>query len=231
MSMKRETTVLLLAGLLTAPVTAHAQARGSSHSAPAAAAHALAPRPPAMPARGGPTIHAGPAGPVIPLHVPTVPVRVTARPVVVPVAAPSYSPFYAAGYFGYGAPYGSAYTASSAYTSAPAATTDYSYAGSDINDLNNQIQQLSAEVEQLRSDQMQRDADEVAPRSTADEVPTILVYRDGHRMNIYNYAVTGDTLWVLTGRSSIRVLLSDLDLAATQTVNQDNGVRFLLRQQ
>jgi hypothetical protein len=165
----------------------------------------------------------------------TAPVYVVRRPAVLPAIVPYYSPYYYSSNY-YGAPYGAAYPTVPAYSSVQPAPQPYdystNYAGSDISDLSNQIQQLTAEVEQLRNDQIQRDSNAAptAPGSSLNtaETPTVLIFRDGHRMEIYNYVVSGQTLWVLTGRSSTRIPLSDLDLDATQTVNQDNGVRILL---
>ncbi len=58
------------------------------------------------------------------------------------------------------------------------------------------------------------------------ELPaTVLVYRDQHREEIRNYAIVDSTVYVFfpDGRRK-KVPLSDLDLAATQRVNDDRGV-------
>ena len=214
--------ILLLAGALSAPLTAQAQSRGGGHSAAGGASRgAVVSRAPVAAMRVGP--------------VRTAPVYVVRRPAVLPAIVPYYSPYYSTyspNY--YGAPYGAAYPTVPAYASVQPAPqpSDYAanYTGSDISDLSNQIQQLTAEVEQLRNNQTQRDSDAASttPGPSADTIPTVLIFRDGHRLEIYNYAVSGQTLWVLTGRSSTRIPLSDLDLDATQTANQGNGVRILL---
>jgi len=47
-------------------------------------------------------------------------------------------------------------------------------------------------------------------------------------MEIQNYAIIGDSLWVLDERVSTRFPISDLDIAVTQSENNSRGVRFQL---
>ncbi len=54
----------------------------------------------------------------------------------------------------------------------------------------------------------------------------VLVFRDGHRMEIQNYAIVGQTLWVFEERVATKILLSDLDLDATQRENRGSGLRL-----
>ena len=56
---------------------------------------------------------------------------------------------------------------------------------------------------------------------------TLLVYRDGHQMEVQNYAILGKTLWIFSDQSTRRVPLADLDLASTQRVNGERGVDFV----
>lgn len=56
--------------------------------------------------------------------------------------------------------------------------------------------------------------------------PTVLVFRDGHRSDVLNYAIVGDTLFAFADGRSRRVLLADLDLSATRKANDDRGVEF-----
>lgn len=58
--------------------------------------------------------------------------------------------------------------------------------------------------------------------------PTLLVFRDGHSLEVGNYAIVGGTLYDLTPGHSRKVPLADLDLAATQKQNDDRGVIFQL---
>jgi hypothetical protein len=63
--------------------------------------------------------------------------------------------------------------------------------------------------------------------SAADPAPsTMLVFKDGHKLEIGNYAIVGSTLFDLTPGHSRRVPLSDLDLDATKKENDDHGILF-----
>jgi hypothetical protein len=64
--------------------------------------------------------------------------------------------------------------------------------------------------------------------SEAPQIPTTLVFKDGHQLEIENYAVVGHTLFDLTPRHSRKIALADLDLPATQKENDDRGVTFQL---
>jgi hypothetical protein len=68
--------------------------------------------------------------------------------------------------------------------------------------------------------------------STPEAEPTtILVFRDGHQIEIGNYAIVGDTLYDLAGNSKThKILLADLDLEKTVKVNEDRGYEFRLPQ-
>jgi hypothetical protein len=46
-------------------------------------------------------------------------------------------------------------------------------------------------------------------------------------MEVQNYAIMGETLWVFSDQRTRRVPLADLDLAATKRVNGDRGVDFV----
>jgi hypothetical protein len=67
------------------------------------------------------------------------------------------------------------------------------------------------------------------PDDTADPVATqlstALVFKDGHRSEVVNYAIVGDTLFDFDGRKR-KILLADLDLPATHKANDDRGVDF-----
>ncbi len=86
-----------------------------------------------------------------------------------------------------------------------------------------QVGNLTAEVEMLREDQALRDSRGArAPQSPAaseEKLPTtLLVYRDGHQVEVQDYAILGKTLWVFSDQTTRQVPLADLDLAATQHV-------------
>jgi hypothetical protein len=56
--------------------------------------------------------------------------------------------------------------------------------------------------------------------------PTQLVFKDGHKLEVGNYAIIGQTLFDMTPGHSRRVPLSDLDLEATRELNEQNGIIF-----
>jgi hypothetical protein len=66
--------------------------------------------------------------------------------------------------------------------------------------------------------------------SAVDPQPTtILVFRDGHQLEIGNYAIVGDTLYNMAGADEThKILLSDLDLEKTVQVNRARGYDFRL---
>jgi len=94
-----------------------------------------------------------------------------------------------------------------------------SYAGPD------EVQRIQDEVSQLRAQQEARRSQPQEPLIHAD---TVLVYRDGHTETVGNYAIAGNTLWVFNQSSAKKVPLSDLNLPATKTDNEEHGVEFVL---
>jgi hypothetical protein len=60
--------------------------------------------------------------------------------------------------------------------------------------------------------------------------PTLLVFKDGSKLEVGNYAIVGTTLFDLTPGHSRKVALADLDLPATQKQNDDRGVNFQIPQ-
>jgi hypothetical protein len=67
-----------------------------------------------------------------------------------------------------------------------------------------------------------------APDPVADAKPTepsVLVFRDGHKQEVTNYAIMGDSVYVFDkGRK--KIALADLDVAATVKANDDRGLEF-----
>lgn len=72
-------------------------------------------------------------------------------------------------------------------------------------------------------------ASSAAPTTLAGEPALTLVFRDGHRQSVRNYALTGTSLIVLddaaSGRQQ-RIPLADLDLAATKQAAAEAGLDF-----
>lgn len=151
-------------------------------------------------------------------------------------------PFFGLG-FGYGYPYGyPGYGYYPGYSSPP---PDYypqqSATTSDTNEvaLTAEIQRLSDEIDYLRDDRNnnnrdQQNQDQSSPSSgtTLSAVPpsalTIFVLRDGRRFTAQNYAISGQTLWILNEHSARKTPLSDVDRAATEKANAANGVEIHL---
>jgi len=46
-------------------------------------------------------------------------------------------------------------------------------------------------------------------------------------VEVQDYAIQGQTLWVFSNQMTRRVPLADLDLAATERVNGERGVEFV----
>jgi hypothetical protein len=62
---------------------------------------------------------------------------------------------------------------------------------------------------------------------TVDAQPsTVLIFKDGHRSDVVNYAIVGDTLFDFAPGRTRKILLSDLDLSATHQANDDRGIDF-----
>ena len=62
----------------------------------------------------------------------------------------------------------------------------------------------------------------------ADQPPTVLVFKDGHQLEVQNYAVIGDQLYDLTPGHRRKIALAELDLIATAKQNDDRGIDFEL---
>lgn len=60
----------------------------------------------------------------------------------------------------------------------------------------------------------------------AAQPSTVLVFKDGHRADVLNYAIVGDTLFDFGAGRTHKILLADLDLPATRKANDERGVDF-----
>jgi len=196
--------------------------------------------------RGGAIFRAGPAGPMAPgrafIGRPPLPVigsRVHAGPlgfarfprtIVVPPVIGYYSPYIYPAPTLFETPYspyvGSAYS-DPAYVPPAAAAPVMNQREVD---LAYQVGRLSEEIEQLREQQNLRSSP--APQTQAaterPRIPTALVFRDGHRLEIQNYAIAGQTLWVFDEKTADKISTTDLNLDATWKENRERGVRFPL---
>jgi len=72
------------------------------------------------------------------------------------------------------------------------------------------------------------ESDPVAPDPPPPPPPTVIVFKDGHQLEVSNYAIVGNTLFDLTPGHSRRVALADLNLDSTRQQNEENGIVFQL---
>jgi hypothetical protein len=70
------------------------------------------------------------------------------------------------------------------------------------------------------------DASEADPQPDPPQEPVVLVFKDGHKVEVGNYAIQGKTLFDLTTGRVHKIALADLDLEATRKQNEDRGVTF-----
>ena len=98
--------------------------------------------------------------------------------------------------------------------------------------LASEVDRLRDEIQRLREEEQSREEVRQSasqPRPTEEKtVTTILVFRDGRRSEIQNYAIVGQTLWMLTEQRARRLSVSDLDVEATRKENAGRGVEFRL---
>lgn len=67
----------------------------------------------------------------------------------------------------------------------------------------------------------------VRPGQEILEPSAVVIYRDGRRAEIRNYAIVGQTLWIFSEQLAHRVPLAEVDLEATRKANDDRGIDFL----
>jgi hypothetical protein len=60
--------------------------------------------------------------------------------------------------------------------------------------------------------------------------PSVLVFRDGRRQEVSNYAIMGQTVYVFDARTQ-KIALADLDIPATVKANDDRGLEFSIPRQ
>lgn len=100
-----------------------------------------------------------------------------------------------------------------------------------------EVQRLSDEISDLRGEQAleaMRNRPAPPPGTSMSAVSpaaeTTFVFRDGRRLTAQNYAITGQTLWILNEHAAKKFAISDLDQSATEQVNSANGVELHLPQ-
>jgi hypothetical protein len=99
-----------------------------------------------------------------------------------------------------------------------------------------EIQRLSDEIQDLRDERKRDEQTQERPPASSganlSAVPpsanTIFVLRDGRRITAKNYAISGQTLWILNENTARKTPLSDIDHAATEKANAENGIEIHL---
>jgi hypothetical protein len=80
-------------------------------------------------------------------------------------------------------------------------------------------------------DQPDRESASSAPPAeapVADQPQTVLFFKDGHHVEVQNYAVVGNMLYDLSPGHHRKIAIADLDLKATAKQNDDLGISFQL---
>jgi len=95
-------------------------------------------------------------------------------------------------------------------------------------------QAVEAAYAERESDSQRASLPQPPADSTADATPapnqplTVLIFKDGHQLEVQNYAIVGSTFFDLSPGHRLRIALADLDLASTAKQNDDRGVDFQL---
>ena len=58
--------------------------------------------------------------------------------------------------------------------------------------------------------------------------PTVLIFKDGHKIEVENYAIVGSSIFDLSQGHRHKIALADLDIPATRKANDERGVIFQL---
>jgi hypothetical protein len=59
-----------------------------------------------------------------------------------------------------------------------------------------------------------------------EQIPVLIVYKDGHEQEIHNYAIVGDTIYDIGTSIAHKIKLADVDLKQTIQKNEQRGVDF-----
>src|ERR1051326_2642146 len=132
-------------------------------------------------------------------------------------AVPYYYPYYGDYYDDYGQDSGS--TAAEQYEPGP---TIFERRGTGLAPLAVEEDHAANQVSQPAPE-----SNDVSRAEASSPQPeTVLVFKDGHQLEVQNYAIVGNTLYDLTDGHRRKVPLADLDLTATTNQNDDRGVDF-----
>ena len=144
--------------------------------------------------------------------------------------------FYSYAPWGYAYPdYYGYYDSDYAYQSDPYAASAYAMASS----LNERDRELQQQLQDLREDVARltgaitsryptpvSPAPSRAPAAREPATPTILMFRDGTKQEVENYAIVGQTVWLFNEQRARKVPLSSIDVDATAKANDERGLSF-----
>jgi hypothetical protein len=93
----------------------------------------------------------------------------------------------------------------------------------EIESERNEIDRLEDEVQQLR--QQKQPAAKPESRDDINSL-TVIVFRYKLTEDVQNYAIIGQTLWILNENQATKIPLADLDVQATVKANGERGIDF-----
>lgn len=149
----------------------------------------------------------------------------------------AYSPYY------YSYPYPYTYYASPSYPVVVNSDSGYQATqqlSQDVNDLKSEVRDLRDTNDQLRYELNKRATPQqpqqsyAYPRPPVNQAvpqetqapPTVLVFKDGRHIEASNYAVVGQTVWVLNSDQAQKYPLSQLDVEQSRKLNAERGIEF-----
>ena len=95
--------------------------------------------------------------------------------------------------------------------------------------VDDRLSRLEQQMDEMDNPPKKSQAAEREPQMpAADQPETVLVFRDGHSIEVQNYAIVGDTIYDLSQGSRHKISLADLDLSATEKQNDERGLDFRL---
>jgi hypothetical protein len=98
----------------------------------------------------------------------------------------------------------------------------------EIDKLTEQVQQLTAQRQAQAAQAPAFEPEGPAPQAqTVPPVPsTILVLRDGKKVETDNYAVMGATFWNFSAHPVQRIPIAQIDVSASRQANELRGIEF-----
>lgn len=103
--------------------------------------------------------------------------------------------------------------------------------------LTNEIDQLRGEIDRMKAQASPPPGLVPAPAAPAVQEPvapvpptpaTVIVLRDGRRLETSNYAIMDQTLWNFSARPIQKIPVSSIDVSASEKANAERGVDFSL---